>query len=84
MPEIRFSLLCNYRTYGIELRERNYPTFEGRYNAYVACYGQLSGDYLGCLPTPLAMDVTPDEAPDLAIMAAEYITLFGHSKPMIW
>jgi len=31
----KFSLLSNYRTYGIELRERNYPTFEGRYNAYI-------------------------------------------------
>lgn len=70
---IKFSLLSNYRTYGIELRERNYPRFEGRYNAYMAIYGQLSETYLGTIESPMAMDITPDDLPQLLEDAEIYI-----------
>jgi hypothetical protein len=68
-----FSILKNNRTYSIELRERNYPKFEGRYNAYVSTYGQLSGEYLGNIETPLKMDITPEDMPELLAMAENFI-----------
>lgn len=81
--EIKFSILSNMRTYGIELRERNYPAFEGKYNAYVACYGQLSGDYLGCIETALASDITEEQAIDL-VPNAEKLIFTSYSRPVIW
>ena len=69
----KFSTLNNKRTYGIELRERNYPSFEGKYNAYVSVYGQLSGQYLGNFETPLKTDITPEELPQLLEMAENFI-----------
>lgn len=53
------------RTYSIELRERNYPTFSGKYNAYIAVFGQLSGDYLGAIETPIATDILENKVPEL-------------------
>lgn len=58
-----FCLLHNMRRYSVNLRERDYPTFEGRYNAYISVYGQLSDKYLGDIEYPIAMDVTPDDIP---------------------
>lgn len=78
----KFSLLSNYRTYGIELRERNYPTFEGRYNAYISVYGQLTGDYLGNIETPIAMDVTPENVQDLISKAEPFI--YSHSRVSVF
>lgn len=80
--EIKFSIHRTARTFGIELRERSYPKFEGKYNAYVAVYGQLTGDYLGSIPEPLAMDIAEDEAINL-IPAAEALIAQGY-KPVIW
>lgn len=78
-----FSLLSNMRTYSIELRERNYPTFEGRYNAYVGVYGQLSGDFLGLIEKPLKMDVTHNDLPELMLSAETFIK--GNNHPVsIW
>lgn len=68
-----FSILKNSRTYSIELRERNYPKFEGRYNAYVSIYGQLSGQYLGNIETPLKMDISPEDMPELLEIAENFI-----------
>lgn len=81
--EIKFSILSNMRTYGIELRERNYPTFEGKYNAYVACYGQLSGNYLGCIDIPLAMDINESDAANL-IADAEKLIFTSNRPAAIW
>jgi hypothetical protein len=84
MNTLKFSTVYNSRTYGIELRERNYPTFEGRYNAYVSVYGQLSGDYLGNIEKPLKMDISKDDlfAPELINEAMELIKS-GHNVS-IW
>lgn len=67
--------LKNGRTYGIELIERNYPAFEGKYNAYVEVYGSFTGDFMGLVETPLKMDVTPLELPVLANMLEEFISV---------
>lgn len=72
------------RTYSIELRERNYPTFEGRYNAYVSVYGQLSGQYLGNIEEPIAMDVTEDNLPDILLNAESFIQLNKNCPVSIW
>lgn len=72
------------RTYSVELRERNYPTFEGRYNAYVSVYGQLSGQYLGNIDTPLKMDVCPDDVPELITAAEEFIMSNPNHQVAIW
>ncbi len=79
---VKFSLLSNGRTYGIELRERNYPTFEGKYNAYIAVYGELSGDYLGSIETPVKMNVTPCEIDNLINVAEPFI--YSHGRVSIW
>lgn len=79
MNTLKFSTVYNYRTYDIELRERNYPSFEGRYNAYVGVYGQLSGEYMGNIEQPLKMDIEHDELfnPEL-INAAMQLIQSGH------
>lgn len=59
--------------YGIELRERNYPTFEGRYNAYIQVFGSLSNQFLGLIEEPLKFDVTPDEVPELQNMIEDFL-----------
>lgn len=82
MKQLLFSTVYNYRTYGIELRERTYPKFEGKYNAYVMVFGQLSGDYLGSIEQPLKMDITEDEIFNL-IPEAEQLVKAGH-KVSIW
>lgn len=79
-----FSLLSNMRTYSIELRERNYPAFEGRYNAYISCYGQLSGCYLGNIEEPLKMDVCEDDLPELLLNAESFIQSHKHVPVSIW
>jgi hypothetical protein len=77
------SILKNHRTFSIELRERNYPTFEGKYNAYVAVWGQLSGQYLGAIDTPIKSDITEDEAPQLLNELEAFIS--SHNViPVIW
>lgn len=60
-----FSNIATMRTYSVELRERNYPKFEGRYNAYINVYGQLSGEYMGMIEEPLAMDLIPENVSDI-------------------
>jgi len=82
--ETKFSIISNFRTYGIELRERNYPAFEGRYNAYVSCYGQLSGQYLGAIPEPVKMDIGEDQDATELIAAAEKLIMSGIYSPVIW
>jgi hypothetical protein len=80
MTTLNFSIVSNYRTYQIQLRERNYPKFEGRYNAYVNVFGQLSGDYLGTIEQPLKMDVTADCLTDTALIKdAEKLIFSGHN-----
>ena len=79
-----FSILSNMRTYSIELRERNYPTFEGRYNAYISCYGQLSGDYLGNIEAPIKLDVDYSDIPELLNNAESFIMVNRHVPVSIW
>lgn len=79
-----FSLLSNYRTYSIELRERNYPTFEGKYNAYVSCYGQLSGQYLGNIELPIATNVTDQDIPQILLNAESFILENKYVPVSIW
>lgn len=82
--DVKFSIISNCRTYGIELRERNYPKFEGRYNAYVSVYGQLSGNYLGAIPEPVKMDISEDYNATELINEAERLIMSGRYKPEIW
>lgn len=79
-----FSLLSNMRTYSIELRQRNYPTFEGRYNAYISCYGQLSGQYLGNIEHPIKLDVIESDVPELLINAGQFILDNRNVPVSIW
>lgn len=72
------------RTYSIELRERNYPKFEGRYNAYVSVWGQLSGDYLGNIEKPLKMDVSKEDIPALLLNAEQFIWDNKYCPVSIW
>ncbi len=78
-----FSILANCRTYAIELRERNYPTFEGRYNAYVSVYGQLSGQYLGAIPYSIASDITENEVPEILLNADKFV-MQSNCRAEIW
>ena len=82
--KLHFSLLNNGRTYGIELRERNYPKFEGKYNAYISVYGQLSGQYMGCIEEPLKTDITEAESIDLLNEAEKFIYNNRHTPVSIW
>lgn len=71
------------RTFTVELRERNYPKFEGRYNAYVGVYGQLSGEYLGAIEQPLAMDIDESNVSDLLLTAEKFVQ--SNNNPVsIW
>jgi len=79
-----FSIIATMRTYSIELRERNYPKFEGRYNAYVSCYGQLSGQYLGNIEEPIKMNVTESDIPDLLLSAESFIKEKSHTPVSVW
>lgn len=79
-----FSLVANMRTYAVELRERNYPAFTGRYNAYIAVYGQLSGEYLGSVEMPLKMDIDENEVPALLESAEEFIWDNKHCPVSVW
>ena len=80
----KFSTISNMRTYGVELRERNYPTFEGKYNAYISVYGQLSGEYLGNIETPLRMDVSAEDVPELLETAEAFIFENKYTPVSIW
>ncbi len=79
-----FSLRSNMRTYSIELRERNYPTFEGKYNAYVSCYGQLSGQYLGNIEKPIEMDIDENNVPEILLKAENWIMDNRNVPVSIW
>lgn len=79
-----FSIIKTMRTYSIELRERNYPTFTGRYNAYISVWGQLSGDYLGNIEEPLKMDITENEVPELLLNAEQFIEDHRYCRVSIW
>jgi hypothetical protein len=81
---IKFSIVNTARTFGLELRERNYPIFEGRYNAYISVYGQLSGDYIGNIETPLRMDVSIDELPQLLLEAEQFVTEGKNHRVSVW
>jgi len=61
------------RIYGIELRERNYPEFTGKYNAYVEIYGALENQYIGLIEIPLKMNVSPEDLPELLNMIPDFI-----------
>jgi hypothetical protein len=61
------------KQYGIELHERNYPKFEGRYNAYITVYGELSEQYIGKIEEPLKLDVCKDEIYNLANLIPDFI-----------
>lgn len=82
--ELGFSLRKNSRTYGIYLRERNWPAFQGYYNVYVSVYGQLSGEFMGWIEEPLLMDVTANAiySPFLLSLAEQHIAK-GY-KNSIW
>lgn len=82
--ENRLSILSNYRTYGIELIERNYPEFLGKYNAYVSVYGQLSGNYMGCIEEPLKVEVTEEEIPNLLNQVEEFLKNNRYTPVSIW
>ena len=82
--KLHFSLLSNGKTYGIELKERNYPKFEGKYNAYISVYGQLSGEYIGCFEEPLKMDITEDESINLLNEAEKFILNNRYRPVWIW
>jgi len=84
MNTLKFSLLQNSRTYGIELRERNYPSFEGRYNIYVSVYGPLSGDYLGNIEQPLKMNVVEDELFNPALINEAINLIYNGHKVSIF
>lgn len=77
------SIIGTMRTYSIELRARTYPAFSGTYNAYVACYGQLSGEYLGACDKPIAMDIREEEASDLLSQVEAFVYEYG-GYPVIW
>lgn len=79
-----FSIVSTRRTYSIDLFERNYPSFQGRYDAYIAVYGQLSGDFVGWFGTPLKMDVTKNDMPELLRMAERFVKDHAYSKVSIW
>lgn len=79
-----FSLLSNYRTYSVELLPRNYPTFEGRYNAYIAVYGQLSGQYMGMIEEPIKLDVNESDVPELLLNAEQFIIDNRYAPVSIW
>jgi hypothetical protein len=72
------------RTYSIELRERNYPVFTGKFNAYIAVYGQLSGEFLGLVEKPLKMDVAESEMPALLESAEAFIWDNKHCPYSKW
>ena len=82
--EIKQTLLESGKTYGIELRPRNYPKFLGRYNAYLSIYGQLTGQYLGCIEIPMQTDITEAEAPELSNIAEQFIKDHKYFTPKIW
>jgi len=65
--------LNSAKQYGIALRERNYPTFEGKFNAYVEVYGALSEKFLGYIDTPIKEDVTAQEIPQIQNMIEDFI-----------
>jgi hypothetical protein len=81
---LQLTKLDTGRTYGIELRERNYPKFEGKYNAYISVYGQLSGQFLGLIETPIKTDITEEEAPELLNIAEQFIIDHKFCTPTIW
>lgn len=72
------------RTYSIELRERNYPKFDGRYNAYVSVYGQLSGQFMGNIEEPIQMDITEDNVPEILERAESFIQDNKYVPVSIW
>ena len=78
MKDIKFSIIANMRTYCLEFRERNYPAFEGFYNVYVCVFGQLSGDYIGTIETPLAMNVDSSIDTNKLIESANELIYSNH------
>lgn len=79
-----FSIVSTMRTYYIELRERNYPTFNGKYNAYMAVFGQLSGDYLGLIETPIKQDITENDVPKLLLKGEQFVKDHAYCKVSVW
>jgi hypothetical protein len=79
-----FSVVSTKRTYQIELRERNYPKFECKFNAYIAVFGQLSGDYMGSIEKPIATDITEDSVPGLLLTADKFIEDNRYYPVSIW
>lgn len=62
----KFSSLKNMRTYSIELKECNYPKFDGKYNIYIGVFGQLTGEFLHNIDSlPIASKITKQQAIDL-------------------
>ena len=81
---IKVTLLSNYRTYGIELRERNYPQFEGKYNDYISVYGQLSGQYMGCIEEHFKINITENQAPEFTKDIEQFIQDNKYRPVSIW
>jgi len=79
-----FSIRANMRTYSLNFRERNYPKFEGKYNVYISVYGQLSGQYLGDIEEPAAMNVTEADAPAILEGAENFVMNHRNTPVSIW
>ncbi len=79
-----FSIVNTMRTYSIELRERNYPVFAGRYNAYMAVYGPLSGEYMGLIETPIKLDITENDVPELLLNGEKFVKDNACCKVSVW
>lgn len=78
-----FSIIATGRTYQIELRERSYAN-DGKCNAYLAVYGQLSGDYMGCIEEPIKFEITENEVPELLLDAEDFVFRHKHCRVSIW
>lgn len=77
----KFCSLENHRTYSIELKECNYPTFEGKHNVYIGVFGQLTGEYLHNIDSlPLASKVTIEQATEMqtALIEKAINVIFTH------
>jgi len=77
----KFCSLENYRTYSIELKERDYPFFDGTHNVYIGVFGQLTGEFLHTIDSlPIASKLTIEQAADMQTNLIEKATnvIFTH------
>ena len=83
MKDIKFSVITLMRTYSLEFRPQDYPTFKGLYNVYIAVYGLLSGEYLGSISEPLKIGFKPGDNTSELIESANKLIESGY-KIEIW